>query len=112
MPEDATPRKLSDYLPPLKNQGMDYLVAASGAGVSIQAKALVQSGAAPFSVVLEDVGLQNMQSSDYVVITQVEGVAATVDESTKTKTGFDLLVAGDTDVHNLIIVGRLAGQAG
>ena len=110
--EDANPKKLSDHMPPLKEQGMDYLAAAARAGVGIQAKLITQSGVAPLVVDLEAEGMSPMADTNDVVISQVEGKACTVDESTKTKTGFNVLLGGDTEVHNLLVIGTLAGQAG
>lgn len=112
MSENATPKKLSNYMPPLKEQGMDYLAAAAQAGVGIQGKLITQSGAAPLVVDLEALGMSPMADTDYVVVSQVEGLTPSVDESTKTKTGFNVLGGVDTSVHNLMVIGRLKGQAG
>ena len=112
MPANATPRKLSKFIPPLQEQGMDYLAAAAAAGVSIQAKQVTQSGASPFSVVLEDAGMKNMEDDEYVVIVQGETAArVTVDQSSLTKVGFDILGGADTEVLHVLVVGRLSGQA-
>lgn len=106
----AFPKKISDYVPPFKDQGIDYVAAANAAGVGIQAALVTQSGAAPLVVDLEAIGLKKMADTNYVVISQVEGAAVTVDESTKTVDGFNVLGGSDTEVHNLLVIGRLQGQ--
>lgn len=109
----ASPKKISDYLPPLKDQGIDYIAAANAAGVGMQSKQITQSGVAPLVVDLEAEGLSPMEDTNYVVIAQGETVArVTVDQSTITKTGFNVLGGADTEVVHLLIIGRLAGQAG
>lgn len=107
----ASPKKISAHVPICHDQGMDYLAAAAKPGVGVQAKQITQAGAAPFSVVLEDHGLSNMEDTGYVVIVQGETAGAPkVDQSTITKTGFDILGGADTEVLHVLIVGRLAGQ--
>lgn len=111
MSANATPRKLSNYIPPLKEQGMDYLVAAAAAGVGMQALKVTLSGAT-HSVVFEDEGRVNMEDADYVVLLQGETTSRlTVDESTITKTGFDILGGLAAEVGHVLVVGRLSGQA-
>lgn len=113
MSADANPKKLSDYIPPLKEQGMDYLAAAHKAGVTVQQKKITQSGAAPLVVDLEAEGLLPMFDTNYVVLTGGEtAVRTTVDESSMTKNGFDVLGGADTEVHHLLVVGRTLNQAG
>src|SRR5688572_5332180 len=107
----TTPKKMGDYYPPLKEQGISHLVAAAGHGVGIQAKQIVQVGAPPFSVVFADHGMADMADDAYVVNVNGETVAAThVDQSTLATTGFDVLGGANDEVLHIIIVGRLAGQ--
>jgi len=113
MSATATPKKLSNFLPPLKEQGMDYLVAAHKSGVSMQAVKVTQVGAAPLVVDLVALGLKTMFDTDYVVITAGETAArTTVDESTITPTGFSVLGGAAAEVHHLLVVGRFSDQAG
>ncbi len=51
-----------------------------------------------------------MKDANYTVIVQIEGATATVDESTKTSGSFDVLGGADTNVLNLLIIGRTADQ--
>ena len=105
-------RAPGDSLPPLKENGVSHIAAAAKGGVSLQSKQITQSGAAPFSVVLEDHGLSKMADANYAVIVQGETVArATVDQSTITASGFDVLGGADTEVLHIVIVGRLDGMS-
>lgn len=109
----AFPKKISDHVPPLRDQGMDYLAAAAEPGVAVQAKQITQVGAAPFSVVLEDVGMADMADDQYAVLIGGETVGAPkVDQSTITAKGFDILGGADTEVLHVMVVGRLKGQVG
>jgi hypothetical protein len=108
---DASPKKMSTHIPVMADQGIDHVTASPVGGQGMQAKLVTQSGAAPLVVDLEALGLKKMADTDYVVISQVEGKACTVDESTKTQSGFNVLVGADTDVHNLLVVGRFIDQA-
>lgn len=108
----ATPRKASDYIPILKNQGIDDVVAANGQGVGMQSFKVTQAGAAPLVVNFETLGLKKMANADYTVLTGGETAAlTTVDESTITTEGFNVLGGADTEVHHITVVGTLAGQA-
>ena len=107
----ANPKKISDYVPILADQGMDYLAAAVKAGVTIQTKKITQPGAAPLVVDLVAEGLTAMADTDYVVLVQGETVArVTVDESSVTTAGFDVLGGAITEVVHLVVIGRVAGQ--
>ena len=110
MPE-KTYRAPGESLPPLKDMGMSHLAAAGKGGVALQS-ALVVSGGAPDTVVLADLGLSDMADDQYAVLVDGETAArVTVDESTKTPQGFDILGGGATEVLNVVVVGRLKGQA-
>lgn len=110
---NASPKKLSDYLPPLKDQGMDYLAGAVGPGVTVQAKQITQVGAAPLVVDLEaEEGLGPMADANYVVICQGQTAGrVTVDQATITETGFNVLGGAAAEVIHVLIVGRAANQA-
>ena len=101
-------KKLSDYLPPLKEQGMDYLAGASQAGVSLQAFKVISAGT-PDTVSFAALGLPDMDDPDYLVFVGGEG-AFTVDESTITAQGFDILGGAASNVMHVLVVGKLKGQ--
>ncbi len=102
-------KKASDHIPWAKDQGHDYLV-GSNAQNAMQAGLVTQVGLAPFTVDLEAEGFKRMKDANYTVIVQIEGATATVDESTKTSGSFDVLGGADTNVLNLLIIGRTADQ--
>lgn len=105
-------RKLGDSIPPLRDHGVEHLAAAHKGGVAIQSAQITQAGAAPFSVVLADHGLNDMADTGYVVIVQGETAArVTVDQSTIALTGFDVLGGADTEVLHVMIVGRMKDMA-
>ena len=112
MPRKAPKQdRVSIDSPVLANQNVDYLVAAAESGVAMQAINITQAGAAPLVVNFAARGLANMANANYVVFAGGETAARVfVDESTKTPTGFNVLGGANTEVINLIIVGRLAGQ--
>ena len=106
-----TPKQLSDSMPPLKDQGMPYLAAAGKAGVSVQGGQIIQSGGSPYTVVLADHGLSDMEDALYAVTVGGETVGAPkVDQSTITATGFDIAGGADAEVLHVQIVGRLKDQ--
>lgn len=105
-------KKASDHIPYAKDQGMDYLVAASVAGQGIQAKAVAQAGGAPFTFTFEDQDLKKMANADYVVLVNGETAGrVNVDENTKSAEGFDILGGADTEVLNVIVVGVIEGTS-
>ena len=106
---DSTSR-IIDNVPPFKDNGFAGVMGAQDEGWTTQFLLIAQSGAAPFSIDLETQGLKRMADANYVVIVQTEGQAPTVDESTKTAAGFDVLAATDTDVLNILIAGRIENQ--
>ena len=100
-----------DYLPPTKDNGFKGLCGAISEGVTLQAAQITQVGTAPYSLVLADHGLENMASTDYVVIIGGETTGYPyVDQSTITETGFDVLGAAATEVLHVAIIGRIQGQ--
>ena len=102
----AFPKKLSDYDGTLKDQRIDYVTAAAKAGVGMQSL-LVVSGGGPDTVTLPT----KMANTSYVVIVQGETAArVTVDETTKTVSGFDVLNGGAGEVLNIMVVGQLKNQ--
>jgi len=104
-------KKASDYMPFLHDQGIEHLAGAAEAGITVQAKQVTQSGAAPFSVDLEAVGMKKMANTSYVVIVQGETASrATVDQSTIAVGGFDVLGGADTEVLHLVVIGTVDGQ--
>lgn len=106
------PKTADKHIPYCADQGLKHLVGATKPGVSIQTLKKTQSGAAPLVVDLEAEGLETMADANYVVLTGGETAArTTVDESTITKTGFNVLGGANAEVHHLVIIGRVKGQA-
>lgn len=105
-------KKLSDYLPILRDQGIEHLCAASSAGVSLQSASLVAmpaDGALTFA----ELGMSDMADSDYALIVHNHSDAA--DEATclanaRTATGFTLTGPDEDDLLDIVVVGRLADQ--
>lgn len=96
------------------DQGMPYITGAGKAGTSAQYLLKTASGSSE-AIVFETEGLMNMADASYVVIVQAEAsgseTGAVVDESTKTTTGFTVLQTAASEVLNIVVFGRLAGQA-
>lgn len=109
----GSPKEARDHIPFAADQGLPHLAGAAKAGVSVQAKQIVQVGASPFTINLEAQGLAPMADAGYVVIVQGETAArVTVDQSTMSAAGFDVIGGAAAEVLHLLIVGRLKGQAG
>ncbi|UCG53370.1 MAG: hypothetical protein JSW58_07405 [Candidatus Latescibacterota bacterium] len=104
-------KKLSAYDPVLQEQGIDFVAAASKAGVGIQALQVAMVGGGIF--VFAENGLADMADGNYSVFVQNTtdvadpGAVALADRlpTQITVTGPD--VADELDI---LIVGRLAGQ--
>ena len=99
-------KKISDYVPILKDQGIDYVTAAGVAGLGFQCQTVTVSGS-PATITLST----EMADTSYCAIAQGEGNALSVDEGTKTVSGFDVL-GGSGEVANIIVIGQLKGQQG
>lgn len=108
----GSPKEARDHLPFAADQGLPHLTGAAKAGVSVQQAQVTLSGAAPHTIDLEAAGFLPMANAGYCVLAGGETAAAvTVDQSTMTAAGFDLLGGADTEVVHLVIVGCLKGQA-
>jgi len=104
-------KRASDQIPYCKDQGIPYLAGAAQAGVSVQYAQVTQSGASPYSVDLEAWGMAKMGNTSYVVIAQGETASrVTVDQSTMTVDGFDVLGGIDAEILHLVVIGRIAEQ--
>lgn len=91
--------------------GIDWLLASGKKQQGINAFTVTLSGAAPHSVTFAAAGLPNMASTDYTVVVHGETASrVTVDESTKTVSGFDILSGLATEVVHIHCIGRLAGM--
>lgn len=104
-------KKLSDSIPNLKIEGVEHLVAANTGGVSVQAATVTQSGASPFAVTFASLGMADMADASYIPMVNGPNGDERADLSTRTATGFSIVGGADTEVHAIIIVGRMAGQA-
>lgn len=79
-------------------------------GKELQTKKIVLGGS-PHTVNLAAEGLEPMEDTDYVVQLQGETVARiTVDESTITTDGFDILGGANTEVAHVSIHGVIASR--
>jgi len=103
-------KKISDYIPPLKTEGVPFVAGAASGGISFQTKKITLGGS-PHTVTFASLGMKDMEDSSYLVLVGGETVALTkVDESTITTAGFDILGGGATEVAHVLVVGRLKGQ--
>jgi hypothetical protein len=110
MANQVAQKKLSTVYPPLKQEGVDFLVAATRGGVGVQTKKITLSGT-PHTVTFSDLGMQSMADADYLVLLDGETAARlTVDESTITTLGFDVLGGAAAEVAHVLVVGRLQNQ--
>ena len=103
----STVKKISNYLPPLRDQGMDYLAAANAAGVSIQhGSAILDGNAQTITLVSE------MANATFTVLMTNETASARVPAITaKTTTTFVLDNAGtNLDVLGYAVIGQISGQ--
>jgi hypothetical protein len=100
-------RKLSDYIPILAAEGIDYVAAADAAGVGSQYQLVTVSGGTQ-AVTLA----KQMANVSYAVLVTEETGAVTVAESSKTVTGFDLIGGGAGEIANVLVIGQLNGQKG
>lgn len=104
-------RKLSKYVPALKDQGIDYVAAAAKAGVGIQAANVTQSGSTPFAVTFAGLGLQNMADATYDVIVSGPTGGTCADYTTRTTTGFNIINGTASDRIAILVVGRLQNES-
>lgn len=102
-------RRVSDHFPLFREQGMDYLVSATEAGVAIQIAEVAQAGAAPFAVTFAGLGLSAMADADYLVFVTGPNGDERADLTTRTTAGFSILGGADTEVLGIMVVGRVAG---
>lgn len=100
-------RKLSDYIPILAAEGIDYVNAADAAGVGTQYQVVTVSGN-PQTVTLA----KQMANTDYAVL--VYDPSGTVNMDTdlnnKTVSSISLVDGGASEVVNVIVIGQLKDQ--
>jgi hypothetical protein len=104
-------KKISDYVPPLKNEGVPYVVAASKGGVSVQVGEIVQAGASPFAVTFAALGMSDMADTAYIPIVTGPDGDERADLATRMVSGFSILGGADTERLGIVVHGRLKGQA-
>lgn len=99
-------KKISDYIPILKDQGIDYIAAAPAPGVATQYQVVNISGS-PQTIELG----HEMADTTYAVVVDVS-VGNSQQISNKTTASFDYTpgAPGYTGELNVIIVGQLKGQ--
>ena len=98
-------KKISDYVPIFKDQGIDYVAAADAAGVATQYQVVTISGD-PHTITLA----KEMANTDYAAVLASDGASLTIDDAQKTTTTFQIAggFAGVT-VANVIVIGQLKG---
>jgi len=90
--------------------GIDWVMASGKKSQGMNAFSIT-SGGSPDSVVFADLALPDMADADYQVLCDGETVArVTVDESSKTAFGFDILGGAGAEVIHVVVVGRIEGQ--
>jgi hypothetical protein len=104
-------RKFSKILRAFADNAIDYVMAAGKPCTGISAFTVTQVGTSPCAVLLSTYGLPNMADTDYQVIVNGETVAATsVDESSKTVSGFSILGGANNEIYHVVVIGRFAGM--
>jgi hypothetical protein len=102
-------KKLSDYIPILKDQGIDYVAAAPAAGVGTYVQTITPSGGASWngSTVTLD---HTMADTNYAVLTdQAERPMITIYDKTATSFVTDDNGYAGTGTVSFVIVGQLKG---
>lgn len=104
----ASEKKISDYVPPLKEQKIDYLVGSPQGNKSILSATVVSAGTtlvvdflATFGVVMKDASYQIVASSD---------ANSSMSYSAKTASGFTLANVQASEVIDIVVIGKVAGQ--
>jgi hypothetical protein len=91
--------------------GIDWIMASGKKAQGINAFSVTLSGAAPHAVTFAANDCPNFADTNYLVIPHGETASrVTVDESSKTMTGFSLLSGVAGEVVHIICVGRLSGM--
>jgi len=114
-------KRISDFVPILKQQNMDFLAAAGAPGVSIQYARLTQSGSSPMTVSLSQLPssqaqagtLRAMADANYMVIAyDLTGQAfLNIPLANITPTAFNISGGSSSDVICVLVIGRLATEA-
>lgn len=101
-------QKVSDYA---RRMGFDHAAGAINPGVTVIPHRVVLSGAShAFTIQDADGESVLMADSDYVVQITSENTSVTIDESTKTASGFTIIGGSASDVAYVTITGRVDGQ--
>ena len=104
-------KKLSNVLPELKQEGIDFLVGAGKGGVSLQAAEIVQVGASPFAVTFAQLGMKDMADLAYQVMINGPNGDERCDYTTRTTTGFSITGGANTERMGIMVAGRMKNQA-
>ena len=105
-PMPRAPVKLSEYIVPLKEQGIHHVTAAARPGECLQRARIQQVGDSPFSVDFLASGLQTMGETGYVVL-----LSGGLGTDNQTVNGFDITGGVDGQVITFAVLGTLSGQA-
>jgi len=101
-------KKISDYVPVLGAEGMDYLLGANASGMSIQAGVISALGAGG-TIQLES----EMADANYIVLLSnaTSPLTRAISHAAKTVTQFNYGSQGtDGDSLGWIVIGRLKNQ--
>jgi len=104
-------KKISQYLPDMKVDGVPYMAGASKGGTTIQHAEIAQAGGSPFAVTFAALNLSEMADASYQVMVNGPNGDERCDYTTRTVLGFSIAGGADTENLGLVIVGRLKGQA-
>lgn len=116
---DIAAKKLSDAIPPLKDQNIPYLVAAATGGVGVQYARVTQVGASPFTITFTTASparagqLRPMQDNQYMAIAYdlTSQAFLNVPLANITAAAFNVTGGANNDVLAVLVIGRLAGLA-
>lgn len=101
-------KKISDYVPVLDDEGMDYLVGANASGMSMQSGVISALGVGG-TIQLES----EMADTNYIVLLSnaTSGVTRAISHAAKTVTQFNYGGQGtDGDSLGWVVIGRLKNQ--
>ena len=100
-------KKISDYVPIFKDQGIDYVAAADAAGVGTQHQVVVVSGSAHTITLAKE-----MASTSYTAVASSNEAARPAAIGTKEVSSVVVTGLNAGDEVNIIVIGQLKGQEG
>lgn len=105
----ATLPKFKDYDPVMNKHGIEYVAAAGGTGIGVQA--ITWTTNSTNVLTFATAGLMDMASATYTVLAQnITDPLDPVTDITKTTSSVTLTGPDENDVLEVIIIGQLADQ--